>query len=148
MGIFDKFDNLPADYVPCNEPHNDCQCRCGDSIVTGQSCSHSFAIPFNVETDLADYGITYKTGVETILSKGKDGLETLIMDDGTSIITCPISSDEALLFDNTLLSTFAQLKFIMLDGSAAYGDIYRIAVANPLEHTQSYSREGERTDGE
>lgn len=148
MGIFDKFDNLPADYVPCNEPHDDCQCRCGDMIVTGQSCSHSFAIPFNVETDLADYGITYKTGVETILSKGKEGLETLIMDDGTSIVTCPISSDEALMFDNTLLSTFAQLKFIMLDGSTTYGDIYMIAVMNPLEHTQSYSREGEITDGE
>lgn len=146
--MFHKFDNLPEGYVPNNEPVRCCRCSDNDFIITGQSVSHSFSVPFNVDTDLADYEIIYKTGVDIILRRSKKDLETLVMDDGSSVITCSLSSDDAKKFDNTLLDTFAQLKFVMLDGTASYSAIYRIRVLNSLEFTQPYTREGEKKDGD
>lgn len=145
--IFTKFDNLPDDYVPNNEPINECCCSNNDFIITGQSVSQSFNVPFNVETDLLDYELIYKTGVDFIIRRGKSELETFIMEDNTSIITCSLSSDDTKKFDNTLLDTFAQFKFTMLDGTCTYSDIYKIKVLNSLEYTQSFKREGEKEDG-
>lgn len=145
--IFIKFDNLPEDYVPNNEDMpRACCCHC-DNIITGQAVTHSFEIPFNVKTDLLDYELIYKTGVEILIDKHKEDLETLILDDGTSIISCSLNSDESKKFDNILLDTFAQIKFTMLDGTFTFSEIYKIKVLNSLEYTQSYVREGETEDG-
>lgn len=146
--MFHKFDNLPEGYVPNNEHVRCCCCSDNDFIITGQSVSHSFSVPFDVEADLLDYEVIYKTGVDIILRRSKSELETLVMDDGTSTITCSLSSDDARKFDNTLLDTFAQLKFTMADGTVAYSDIYRIMVFNSLECTQPYTREGEKKNGD
>lgn len=144
--MFHKFDNLPDGYVPNNEPSRRC---CSDNyfIITGQSVSHSFSVPFNVETELADYEIIYKTGVDIILRRSKNDLETSVTDDGSSVITCSLSSDDTKKFNNTILDTFAQLKFMMLDGTSSYSAVYRIIVINSLEFTQPYTRDGEKKYG-
>ena len=143
--MFHKFDNLPDGYVPNNEPSRRC---CSDNyfIITGQSVSHSFSVPFNVETELADYEIIYKTGVDIILRRSKNDLETSVTDDGSSVITCYLSSDDSKKFNNTILDTFAQLKFVMLDGTSSYSALYKIIVINSLEFTQPYTRDGEKKD--
>ena len=143
--MFHKFDNLPDGYVPNNEPARRC-CSDKNLIITGQSVSHSFSVPFNAETDLADYEIIYKTGVDIILRRSKNDLETSVTDDGSSVITCYLSSDDSKKFDNTILDTFAQLKFVMLDGTSSYSALYRIIVINSLEFTQPYTRDGEKKD--
>lgn len=143
--MFHKFDNLPDGYVPNNEPTRRC-CSDKNFIITGQSVSHSFIVPFNAETDLADYEIIYKTGVDIILRRSKDDLETSVTDDGSSVITCYLSSDDSKKFNNTILDTFAQLKFVMLDGTSSYSAVYRIIVINSLEFTQPYTRDGEKKD--
>ena len=143
--MFYKFDNLPDGYVPNNEPARRC-CSDKNLIITGQSVSHSFSVPFNAETDLADYEIIYKTGVDIILRRSKNDLETSVTDDGSSVITCYLSSDDSKKFDNTILDTFAQLKFVMLDGTSSYSALYRIIVINSLEFTQPYTRDGEKKD--
>ena len=144
--MFHKFDNLPDGYVPNNEPTRRC-CSDKNFIITGQSVSHSFIVPFNAETDLADYEIIYKTGVDIILRRSKNDLETSVTDDGSSVITCSLSSDDSKKFDNTILDTFAQLKFVMLDGTSSYSALYRIIVINSLEFTQPYTRDGEKKYG-
>ena len=63
--MFHKFDNLPDGYVPNNEPARRC-CSDNNFIITGQSVSHSFSVPFNAEKDLADYEIIYKQRSECI----------------------------------------------------------------------------------
>ena len=143
--MFHKFDNLPDGYVPNNEPSRRC---CSDNyfIITGQSVSHSFSVPFNVETELADYEIIYKTGVDIILRRSKNDLETSVTDDVSSVITCSLFSDDTSNFDNTILDTFAQLKFVMLHGTSSYSAVYRIIVVNSLEFTQPYTRDGEKKD--
>ena len=145
--MFHKFDNLPDGYVPNNEPTRRC-CSDKNFIITGQSVSHSFIVPFNVETELADYEIIYKTGVDIILRRSKNDLETSVTDDGSSVITCSLSSDDTKKFNNTILDTFAQLKFMMLDGTSSYSALYRIIVINSLEFTQPYTRDGEKKDGD
>ena len=144
--MFHKFDNLPDGYVPNNEPARRC-CSDNNFIITGQSVSHSFSVPFNAETDLADYEIIYKTGVDIMLRRSKNDLETIVKDDGSSVITCYLSSDDSKKFDNTILDTFAQLMLVMLDGTSSYSAVYRIMVINSLEFTQPYTREGEKKNG-
>ena len=82
-----------------------------------------------------------------MLRRSKNDLETIVKDDGSSVITCYLSSDDSKKFDNTILDTFAQLKLVMLDGTSSYSAVYRIMVINSLEFTQPYTREGEKKNG-
>ena len=82
--------------------------------------------------------------MDIILRRSKNDLETSVTDDGSSVITCSLSSDDTKKFDNTILDTFAQLKFMMLDGTSSYSALYKIIVINSLEFTQPYTRDGEK----
>ena len=127
----------PDDYIPNNRPR--CHCKCKLVIMTGETSSHSFEIPFNVETDTLDYWVIYKLGLKDIIVKNKSELELTPFDESTgfSIITCVLSSDETKLFADTVLDTRVQIKFEMLDNSIAFTEIYKVKVVDSLEIEQA-----------
>lgn len=119
----------PDDYIPNNR--RKCHCRCKLDIMTGETSSHSFEIPFDVTTDCIDYSIIYNYYLDKYLTVTKDRIE-VISENGKSILTCKLSSEETMLFVNNLLDAHVQVRFVMLDGSITFSEIYKINVKKSL----------------
>ena len=128
--MFDRYPQ-PEDYIPDNRPRPHCFKPL--EIMSGETVSHSFEIPFDVKTDTKDYDVIYKLGIKDIIIKTKDELEVTDFDDRVSIITCKLSPIETQQFFNTSLDCHVQIKFKMLDDSISYSEIYKVFLRNSLE---------------
>ena len=128
----------PDDYIPDNharpakEFHLD--------IMTGETASHTFDIPFDVETKCREVEVLYKLGLKVIISKTSEKLDILsITKEGPlgtytySTITCHLNENETSLFCGTYLSAKVQLKFTMNDKSVQYSEIYPVAIVNSID---------------
>lgn len=125
----------PDDYIPNNR--RKCKCKCGLKIMTGESTSHSFEIPFNVSKDCLDYQIIYRYNLNHYLIITKDRIETIIDEDkNTSILTCSLSAEETMLFEHNLLDADVQIKFFMLDNSVTFTEVYKIKVTKSLDNDE------------
>jgi hypothetical protein len=129
------FNNYPQPngYIPNNRPM---PCKCHKlEMVAGETTSHSFEIPFNIEGVVNEWSVIYKLGNNVVLVKDKTQC-TYFIDDDKTIINCLLSADDTLLFSNTLLNTRVQIKFIMKDLSVLYTDIYPVKVKDTLDGTK------------
>lgn len=119
----------PEDYIP-NNMHT-CHPQFKIDIMTGETASHSFEVPFDVEASCLNYYVMYKLGIELIIEKDKNHLEVNKTNCG-SIITCRLSSEETSKFAHTCLSTKVQLRFMMANGEILYSEIYNVGVTSSL----------------
>lgn len=128
------FDNYPqpADYIPNNRPKP--HCHKGLEIMAGESASHSFEIPFNVAEETTSCSVIYKLGIKDVIIKTMNELEFTSYDseENCSIVTAKLSSDETLLFANTLLACKVQVMFILKDGSTIFTEIYPVKLVDSL----------------
>ena len=133
IDMFENYDNMNPDYIPDNRPK--CHCHCGLKLMTGETTTHSFEIPFDVEKDVKDYQIIYRYNLNEILIKNKNEIEVISYDDEThkSIISCTISADESKLFNSLTLDCFAQVKFINLDDTISYSVIYKVKISDAID---------------
>ena len=126
----------PDEYIPNNYPR--CHCHKPLEIMAGETVIHSFEIPFNVEEDCQIVEIIYKLGLEPVLIKNNfdnsDYFEIHAEDEGRpSVVSCTLHPAETLLFKNTALDTYVQLKFYMKDHSIMYSEIYKVKVRDALD---------------
>lgn len=130
MGMFDNYPQ-PTDYIPNNifKAHRHF-CL---NIMTGESTTHTFEIPFDVSKETLDVEIIYKLGLNVVLTKPNEEIEVLKKDKcNFSYVSCKLTPEETLLFKDTLLDTHVQLKFTMKDGTTMYSEIYKVNVKDSL----------------
>ena len=127
----EMFDNYPqsSDYIPNNRP------RCFPphkiTIMTGETATHTFEIPFDVESECSNCSVIYKIGIDVAIEKNVDDLEIIKTDCG-STVTCKLNALETAKFAHTCLDTKVQLRFVMNDGSISYSEIYNVYVTSSL----------------
>ncbi len=121
----------PDDYIPNNHPKH---CKKHElEIMSGETTTHTFEIPFNVNEETLDFKIIYKLGVEVVLVKNKSALTIVIDENNNSIISCVISSQESSKFKHTSLDAHVQIKFIMKDYTTQMSEIYKVKLRNSLD---------------
>ena len=130
MSMFKNYPQ-PSDYIPDNRPKPIEPRRL--EIMAGETTTHTFEVPFDVVNKTLKLQVLYKLGLNVILIKEDNDLNIFVKEDGTSVVSCHISDDESILFANTLLSTSVQMRFVMLDGSVQFTEIYRVKVRNSLD---------------
>ena len=129
MSMFNNYPQ-PSDYIPNNRP---VPCCCKKiEIMAGETTSHSFEVPFDVEESTINYEVLYKLGTEVVLIKDKNKC-FLTKEDSKSIISCSLSREDTLLFANTLLNAEVQIRFTMRDLSTLYTEIYKVKLCNALD---------------
>ena len=131
----EMFDNYPQpnDYIPDNRhrciKHNEL------TIMAGESSSHSFDVPFNVEEQMSNFSVIYKLGLKVVVVKEQHELEVVYDEEhNKTIITCDLNPMETALFRDTLLTAQVQLKFITKEiNEVSYSEIYTIKLLDSLE---------------
>lgn len=133
MSMFDRYPQ-PDDYVPNNRPK--CHKPFKLDIMAGETASHTFEIPFNIEEDCNSVEVIYSLGIKPILIKTTNDLEISIDDCECkhSLVMCRLSGEETKLFADTLLSARVQLKFYMKNEDITYSAIYKINLLNSLDN--------------
>ena len=123
----------PDDYIPNNR--HKCFCRKKLTIMAGETTTHTFEVPFDVQKDTLDFEVIYKLGLTPILTKSEEELDVGEYDEEKHEVTvsCVISRDESKLFANTLLDANVQMRFIMNDGTTVYTEIYPIKLSTALD---------------
>ena len=130
----DMFRNYPQpdDYKPDNYPRPFKKWEL--VIMSGETASHTFEIPFDVETSTNDYDILYKLGINLVLTKNKNVCETIYDEKKhRTFITCKLLPSDTLLFKNTSLQAQVQIRFKMKDSSVIYTEVYDIKLLNSLD---------------
>ena len=129
----EMFDNYPQpdDYIPNNRPKP--IEREELKIVTGETVTHTFHVPFNVEEQCYELEVIYKLGVKPIIIKNSYSLEITIEEDNTTTIKCTLTPEETKLFANTLLSARVQTKYYLNNGDVTFSKIDIIDVTDSLE---------------
>jgi hypothetical protein len=108
-------------------------------FVSPETASHTFDVPFDVNTDCSDCSVIYKLGLKVIITKNSDVLDIVSREkDGWhfSSITSHLSSEETALFHDTLLDAHVQIKFTMNDGATQYSEIYPVKVEDSLDNAE------------
>lgn len=147
--MFDLYPQ-PEDYIPYNRPRR--PKKFSLDIMTGETSSHTFEIPFDVKKECKDVQVIYKLGIEVVLMKSwsDEEIEVDTFDGNmqigqeikhieTSTVTCPLTREETLIFHNTCLNTQVQLKFVMNDDSITYSEVYPVKVMDSLDGTKTPS---------
>ena len=126
------FDNYPQseDYIPNNRPK--CHKPLELTIMTGETASHTFDIPFNIDESCGEVEVIYKLGLTPILVKNSFFLD-ITSEGNHSIIKCDLSADDTALFKNVDLDARVQIKFYMNNSSIVYSEIYPVKVTNALD---------------
>lgn len=127
------FKGIDKEDIPNNRPH--CRPKKDLVIMAGESTSHSFIIPFDMKEVVADCCVTYRLGLTNVLTKYFNEVELLDYDccKQCSILTCNLSPEDTMLFENTLLDCDVQIKFIMKDGSTLFTEIYKVKLKDSLD---------------
>ena len=127
----------PANYIPNNRIKTIEKFEL--DIMTGESASHTFEVPLDVEGECSNVEVIYKVGINVVLVKDMSELdiEPEPVASGETptytFIIAHISPEETLLFNDTLLDTFVQLKFVLNDGDVLYTEIYPVNVVDSLD---------------
>ena len=132
MNMFDNYPQ-PSDYTPNNRPrHHE---RPVITIMTGESATHSFDVPFDLTREHINVEVMYKLGLDIVVTKTLNELDVVDNDDHDeySNVTVHLSSDETALFHNTLLDAFVQMRFTLVDGDIMYSEIYPVIVEDSLD---------------
>ena len=125
----------PEGYKPDNYPK--CHKKNDLVIMTGESASHTFEVPFNVETETLDFDVLYQLGIELIITKNKAQCTTTTDEEANkSFITCNLVPAETLAFKNTTLKARVQIRFWLKDYTYAYTEIYDIKLMNSLDASE------------
>ena len=133
--MFNLYDNPPEDYIPCNRP----RFRKKEmlTIMAGETATHSFDVPIDVDEECSSVEVIYKLGLNVILIKVPNASEVLTDECGKfwiSNVTVVLSDEYTLKFKSTYLNASAQLKFHMkVDGSVQYSEICPIRIRNSLD---------------
>lgn len=131
----EMFKNYPQseDYSPDNR--RKCFPKNKITIMAGETTKHSFEIPFNVETDTIDCDVIYKLGLNVVLTKDINDCTFTYdeKDNHKTILNCTLSSEDTMLFANTLLDAHVQIRFIMNDFSVMYTEIYPVKLIDSLD---------------
>lgn len=138
MGMFDNYPQ-PDDYIPNNRPKP--MHKHEITIMTGETASHTFDVPFDVKEDCIDIEVIYKLGLNVIITKKSNELDIVSKEKGDwhySSVTSSLSSEETALFHDTLLDANVQIKFTMKDGTMKdgaiqYSEIYKVDVQDSLD---------------
>ena len=133
MSMFDNYPQ-PEDYIPNNRPKP--MHKHEITIMTGETASHTFDVPFDVNEDCIDIEVIYKLGLKVIVTKKSDELDIVSREKGDwhySSVTSSLSSEETALFHNTLLDANVQIKFTMKDGAIQYSEIYKVDIQDSLD---------------
>lgn len=139
MGMFDNYPQ-PDDYIPNNRPKP--MHKHEITIMTGETASHTFDVPFDVldhSFGCANIEVNYKLGLDIVVTKYWSQLEIETLEKHGfkySSITVHLSPEETSRFHNTLLAANVQMKFVMLDNSIQYSEIYPIKVEDSLDGNQ------------
>lgn len=135
--MLDMFKNYPQpdDYKPNNHPKCHNRERERLEIMTGETATHTFDVPFNVVTECSMVEVIYKLGASTVIIKNSSICLDIISEERRSIITCKLAPEDTLLFKNTALNANAQIKFYMADGSVTYSEIYKVRLRDSLDAT-------------
>lgn len=124
----------PDNYIPDNRPIKIEPKKL--TIMTGETTTHTFEVPFNALEVCRTVEIIYKQGLQEVFHKFGDALEILPTHNGhCCTISCHLGAGETSYFRHNLLDTKVQLKFYMKDYSIAFSEIYDIEVLNSLETT-------------
>ena len=129
----EMFNNYPQpdDYIPNNHPRH---CKKHElEIMSGETTTHTFEIPFNVNEETIDFKIIYKLGLNIVLTKHKTDVDIVIDEDNDSIISCVISAIETLAFRSTVLDAHVQIEFTMKDGTTQMSEIYKVKLRDSLD---------------
>jgi len=130
----DIFRNYPQpdDYIPDNRPIKIEPKKL--TIMTGETTTHTFEVPFNAIELCRDVEIIYKQGLHEVFHKSGTALEIIpTHNEHCCIISCYLGSGETSYFRDNLLDTKVQLKFYMKDYTIAYSEIYDVEVLNSLD---------------
>lgn len=128
MGMLDNYKDVESLPLPDNE-RKWLRCKPLDTIIVGGTCTHIFEVPIKFNEDLLKVTICYKQEARLILVKDPTELTT---SDESLFIKCDMTTDETVLFGNTLLDTEVQLKFEYAD-KVLFSNIYKVKVINTLE---------------
>lgn len=104
------------------------------TIMSGETTTHSFEVPLNLNEDTKDYKAIYKLGLNVVLEKQKNDFDVIYDEDTkTSIMTVILTPSETMLFKDTLLDAHVQLKFTLNDDTILYSDICPIVLEDSLD---------------
>ena len=132
MEMFDKFDNLPNDYIPDNRPRF--IKRIPFTIMSGGTATHSFIVPFNLPEECDNFEVNYELGLKPIISKDSSELTTSVDNKGIYTIHCKLSPEETSLFRETYLHTEVQVKFFMKNGDIRFSPIYKVYTEDSIDY--------------
>lgn len=107
-----------------------------DTIVAGETCTHTFHLPFKYTDVVCCTDIIYSQGFELVLQKCCCNIEIIEEDDNTTTIQSILQPDESLVFTDTLLDSFVQLKLRLKNGSIIYSEPRKLKVYIPLEYRE------------
>jgi len=135
MNIFDNYPSS-SDYIPDNRPKH--HKKHIITIMTGETATHSFDVPFDVAEVCSSVEVFYKLGLDVVLVKEMNDLEIVSIYDEErdwhySNVIVTLSCDETSLFRDTLLDTHVQMRFTMKDNTVEYSEIYPVKVEDSLE---------------
>ena len=130
MNMFENYDNIPEDYIPCNLPTPPCcGCNCAQTINRGVRTTQTFLLPFNVESTISDLLITYTQGLYVVLSKTLEDSNVIVEEDttnaNTSLLKVILTEEETSLFkpiSNTPVKV--QIKYVTDDKEEFVTDIF------------------------
>ena len=104
-----------------------------DVIVIGGNCEHIFKVPFLFSNYVKSSKVIYKQGLDTILEielNESNVIENTAISETTIVVR--LTPMQTLLFKDTLLNTFVQLKIINTSDTILYDDPHYIKVVKPL----------------
>ena len=131
MSMFKNYPQ-PEGYIPDNRPK--CHKPFELNIMAGETAKHTFEVPFNVEEKCNAIEVIYKLGLTNVITKNDYSLD-IFSENNHSIITCDLTASETSIFTNSLLKARVQLRFIMLDNSVTYSEVYPVKILTALDAT-------------
>ena len=129
LDIFNKFDNLPENYIPDNMHR--CPRQFHLDIMTGENAIHTFEMPFKFMEECSAVDVIYKHGLEVVLVKSVAPND---VNDEDNIVTITLTPEETNLFTDNILDTNVQLKFTMSNDNIVFSEIYKVNVVNSLKN--------------
>lgn len=95
--MFERFDNIPQDYIPRNTCNHECSDDI-DSITVGGTVRHVFTLPFNLEEITYSVELTYYNKLHNMLLIDANRLDIICETDYT-ILAIELTPEETLLFE-------------------------------------------------
>lgn len=119
-----------------------------DSIIVGASCQHVFEVPFLFTNYVKKAEVIYKQGLDTILEI-ELGIDNIIEKGANkTTIIIRLTPEQTILFRETVLDTFVQLKIVTTSDNIIYDDPHYISVSEPLFIDRLLDKEEEEIEND